>query len=446
MSQTQEASDNSSGLTFLLMGTEKPKAPALGAHRFVVDIDADFDAVIVLGSLTDKMTASLMASHNPLAALIAGPSTTLPYADHALSELSAAALDDAQHKIQPIIKTVATLPTIPVGPDRDSLIAVGRAHSRGLDIRAGWAPNHAGMVSYPLLWPLAHPRETLEDLADAKLLGRSFFERLHVCTRCSSSRMVARETCNECGSSHLSESQLIHHYKCGNQAPQSTFMGEPGAGLTCPKCQHGLRHYGVDYDKPGLIISCESCSTHMTDPAVGFLCADCGTETSGNMIDHLDWYHYKALPDAITALRAGRMAHRDLSGALASLDAVYAMRDFRILLDQMLPIAKRYSRPLTAWKLQIDPDAVNAQLGPQGARQVYQLTREIIAQSLRTSDFAALLPHGIVACLPETPLAGADIVINRLRKVISDTFSVAVSFEFSVFDVTKAQDLLEELA
>ena len=126
-----------------------------------------------------------------------------------------------------------------------------------------WSPNEQAMVSYPLLAGIPAQRAALERLADASLLRRRYFDQTYTCARCKSARVLAREVCLSCHSSHIEPRPLLHHYLCGHQAPQTAF--ETGDGYSCPKCRKELRHYGVDYDKPGVTWECRSCNTTMAE-------------------------------------------------------------------------------------------------------------------------------------------------------------------------------------
>ncbi len=122
------------------------------------------------------------------------------------------------------------------------------------------------------------------------LLERSFADRLHSCPVCESMRLNVREECFECGSSNLEETAIIHHFKCAYQGPMPDF--KQGSDLVCPKCTRELRHFGVDYDKPGTVVTCRNCGASSSDAAIGFKCLDCGTHTSGDAIKTHDVFEY----------------------------------------------------------------------------------------------------------------------------------------------------------
>ena len=443
--QAVHVSKSLGGARLLVVGAHPDTLLPIPAANLTYDVQDEFDAILAMGSAAGEIRKLRKESRNPLAPVICGPRSTLPHCDFALRELSVEGVMEAAAKVRPITKAVADLPKLPFESHRDALAILGLAFTRGIDIEARWTPDCPELVSYPLLWCYENTGHLLEELADAKLLRRVFFDCAHYCPRCNSSRLVAREVCTSCGSSHLDESSLIHHYRCSYQGPQSSFPRDE-SGLVCPKCDHTLRHYGVDYDKPGTVITCASCAASMSDPSINFVCVDCSANSPGETVGKRNWYSYSLLPDGIPALRAGRLSHRDFSPRGASQNVSHPVRDFRLLLDQMLPISKRHGRSLTAWRLKIDFIALTQSLGPEGAQKVRDFVQEIIVEGLRESDFTAALPDGVVACLPETTVEGARVIIEAVRQRIARTLSVPLHLEFIVVDQDNIPAFIESLS
>jgi Thaumarchaeal output domain 1 len=141
--------------------------------------------------------------------------------------------------------------------DRAELTLFRIAYSRDAPIEASFATDSILLVDYRLLWRISAARQRLEALADLDLLRRNFFTRTHACGRCQSARLHAYEACPACGGGNLVDQPIVHHYRCGWQAPQSRFAGS--RLLVCPKCRRELRHFGVDYGKPGIVVVCRGC-------------------------------------------------------------------------------------------------------------------------------------------------------------------------------------------
>ncbi|TDQ33551.1 hypothetical protein DEV91_105101 [Phyllobacterium brassicacearum] len=144
-----------------------------------------------------------------------------------------------------------------------------------------------------------------EALADKGWLERSFFDRHHECAGCHSHRLIVREECPACHSPNLSEVDLIHHYSCAKLSPEDDFRR--GTALVCPKCSKQLRHYGKDYDKPGRVEFCGRCQKTTSEPAIGFVCQDCGMRVDGDAVNVTDVFSY-SLSDQAGALLATETA------------------------------------------------------------------------------------------------------------------------------------------
>jgi ferredoxin len=90
------------------------------------------------------------------------------------------------------------------------------------------ARNTRGYI-YPLLEPLFPKQdqgvqETLEYLADQKLISGQYVCRAYNCTHCGCAFINFYETCPECASSLLRTEELIHHFKCAYIGEMSDYM------------------------------------------------------------------------------------------------------------------------------------------------------------------------------------------------------------------------------
>lgn len=145
-----------------------------------------------------------------------------------------------------------------------------------------------------------------QELVKQRLVEPVFFDRVHRCPSCNSSRLNVREECVRCRSGDIAESTLIHHFRCAHQAPTEDFRAGPD--LICPKCERELRHFGADYDKPGHIFSCNGCGHSAPDVEIGFVCLDCDTHTDGAVIKTMDIFSYSLSERGRTYVREGQVA------------------------------------------------------------------------------------------------------------------------------------------
>lgn len=103
---------------------------------------------------------------------------------------------------------------------------------------------------------------------------KSFVERIHVCPECHLSHLLFFECCPHCQSSEIEEVSMLHHFRCANVSPESTY--EYDGQLRCPKCRRFLRHIGVDYDRPAEIYSCRHCGETFLHAKMRVFCTSCG--------------------------------------------------------------------------------------------------------------------------------------------------------------------------
>jgi len=431
---------NKSWRIFCLLEDEQRRSLRSTARiEFVLDAESDFDFFIALTpSARDIFEAVLPRCGNPAAPLIAVTDAFGSRADAVVQQPTASAIAAAISSLTPLASRVRALPPILPGADRSGLLALSLAYTRNTAIEAGWQPCSSELVGYPLLFGVENARTVLEDLANGGLLRRRFHERLHVCSQCASSQLHVRESCINCHSSHLVEHALIHHYSCGFQAAQPAF--EHRDGYVCPKCHKLLRHYGVDYDKPGFVTECQACGGTMAEPEVGFICLRCATYTAGDHADKRDWYHYELLADGLAALRAGALPHAE-----ARLGTGYSLRDFRLLVAHALTVAERHQRPLTAWTMTIDTNALAQSVGQRGVVEICRFLFDLVRQDLGDSDIVAGLPTGVVACMSETGRTEAEAKIQWIRAQIGQSLKSKAELTFELFDREEIGSLLQSL-
>lgn len=326
----------------------------------------------------------------------------LARADAVITAYTGQALCDAIVDVLPIIQRVNSLPPRP-SVHRDAWLALALSYTREQTIEARWAPENSALVTYPLLTGLPHISDALDEMVRQGLLGRVFFERAHECSHCHSRRVLVREECQKCHSSHLREEQLIHHYACSHQAPKSEFLQD--GRLNCPKCHDRLKHYSVDYDASGTIIICEACGYSSGEAEIGFVCMDCGGHTSAIDARTNDIFHYTLTQQGISAVVAGVMPGSLLLDNTPEAARVISFYEFKRTVIRELRRAKRYSRTTTsvmAIDIRVSADRVE-QLGLASMGALYQQITDVAAENL-------------------------DVVVQKLRVMATNIFAVETIF------------------
>lgn len=141
----------------------------------------------------------------------------------------------------------------------------------------------------------------IEKLIELKYVRKkNFVERIHICPDCYTSHLLFIETCPKCQSSELREESVLHHFRCANISPESTY--EYDGELRCPKCKQFLRHIGVDYDRPADIYTCQHCGETFLHSNMKVYCTVCRKNFKTSDLRPFDIVEYEFVPENIPSL------------------------------------------------------------------------------------------------------------------------------------------------
>jgi len=426
---------------FLVLGGT---LPALAGISCRTTPGAPCAGILMLGPVTPERLAE---------ALIEVPDPAVPIADFAGNQglrcdfaserLDPAAIAAFRDLSTPIWRRLADLPFRAAHEDRAELTLLRIAYSRDAAIEASFAPDSNLLVDYRLLGRISVARQRLEALADLDLLRRHFFTRTHACGRCASARLHAYEACPACGSGNLVDEPIVHHYRCGCQAPESRFTN--GRLLVCPKCRRELRHFGVDYGKPGIAVICRGCGAVEDEPVPNFACLDCAAVTPSADSSPTDWYHYDLTEEGIRALHDGRLPRLDIAPVLQRYGRAFSPREFSLLAGEALRVSRRYERPFALARLTVaNIDQLRRELGPVAVDSAFRLAIDASVGLLRDSDFVT--PDGPASMLigfPETSAALAAKVLDRVKKEVAVVVAAPLEIAVTIAEGERASALLD---
>ena len=140
--------------------------------------------------------------------------------------------------------------------------------------------------------------QTLRELGYAQ--RKKFEERIHVCPHCYGSHLFYMESCPKCDSSHLKEEPVLHHFRCANISPESSYAYD--GELRCPKCHQMLRHIGVDYDRPANVYTCQECNHTFLHTRMKVFCTSCKKVSRPSELLPQDIYSYEFTTEGLQAL------------------------------------------------------------------------------------------------------------------------------------------------
>ncbi len=140
--------------------------------------------------------------------------------------------------------------------------------------------------------------QTLRELGYAE--RKKFEDRIHVCPYCKGSHLYYMEACPKCDSSRLKEEPVLHHFRCANISPESSYAYD--GELRCPKCHQMLRHIGVDYDRPANVYTCQECNHTFLHTRMKVYCASCKKTSRLSELLAQDIYSYEFTTEGLQAL------------------------------------------------------------------------------------------------------------------------------------------------
>jgi hypothetical protein len=151
--------------------------------------------------------------------------------------------------------------------------------SRNLPLMPIMTSRHNNGFIYPKLQPMFTKQDTtavelLSYLNKQQLLTTKLENKAHFCNHCDSAFLNFKEACPDCGSDNLDVNDLIHHFVCANVSEIDDYRRDDD-DLVCPKCDKKLKHIGVDYDKPSVVVRCNECLHRFQDAHVITQCYNC---------------------------------------------------------------------------------------------------------------------------------------------------------------------------
>ena len=426
---------------FLVLGGTSPPLPGISCRATPGSPCA---GILMLGAVTPAQLADALLEVPdpavPIADFAGNPGLRCDFAGERLNPPALAAFRDFS---TPIWRRLAELPFRAAHEDRAELTLLRIAYSRDAAIEASFAPDSSRLVDYRLLGRISAARQRLEALADLDLLRRQFFTRTHACGRCESARLHAYEACPACGSGNLVDEPLVHHYRCGSQAPESRFAD--GRLLVCPKCRRELRHFGVDYGKPGIVVVCRGCGAVEDEPVANFACLDCAAVTPSTDSSPTDWHHYELTEEGLRALHDGRLPRLNIAPVLQRYGRAFSPREFNLLAAEALRVARRYERPFALARLTVaNIDQLRRELGPVVVDSAFRLAIDASVGLLRDSDFVT--PDGPASMLigfPETSAALAAKVLDRVKKEVAIVVAAPLEIAVTTAEGERAAALLD---
>lgn len=364
---------------------------------------------------------------NGLASGIRGRSA-LSGADHVClsSSMDRQAIEQLYEQFYPLHRWIDSLPPQPVGDTNLALKTLRLLASRGNETEPVMTSERLQGFSYPLIEKLFSQadqsiQQTLDYLAKLNLLSPRFVTRVHQCIHCASSFLNFKETCPQCSAEDLQVDELVHHFRCAHTAPLSDYRQE--GKLVCPKCEQTLKHIGVDYDKPSISYSCNSCRHSFSDPQILTSCFNCNRTTAPELLNH-------AAVNAFSVSAVGENAARHgidnlFSSVMDERLQLVSTESFSQFLRVEQARISRYKVSESCLMLILidDLEQLYLKVGER-APELFADIGEIFHRVLRLSDVITSRNDGFfVALLTETSAENGARALERLHVGIDDLLS-----------------------
>lgn len=287
---------------------------------------------------------------------------------------------DQLHEAKLILNMLSTqLDRLPLVPQDRPLTLLQYAHSRGSGIEPIVDGNAKLAYRYPLAEHIlgmcsSETREILNDMASHSIFDRQHIDRIFTCPTCNSYRVTVKELCVECSSTNLKSQESIHHFRCGYVAPESEFM-QSGLPI-CPKCNGEILHIGVEYNRPGQLVTCGECNFWATEPVLQAWCPPCNRYHNPGDLQEVFIHSYMMTRTASDIARIGswdpsshknRIVHKRRTTkrklqAAPEIEPRQSNRDagyLEALTSVVLKIANEQGKPATVYSAQIDDISTN---------------------------------------------------------------------------------------
>lgn len=284
--------------------------------------------------------------------------------------------------------------------------------------------NSSIAYTYPELSVNFHPRDEwqvldlLQLMETEGLLQGEFSDRIYQCTNCSGGYLIFREVCPTCQSTDNTSEDLIHHYPCAFIGPISDFQNELDDQLNCPKCNKGLRHIGVDYDKPSIIYTCNHCQSKFQDIHVQARCISCSHDNPVENLIPRAIKNYRLTKKGETVASTGYVStSKDIEEFIGTikLDTFKTMLKYEIERlkqnDYISNIGCVYIR---------NAGELFSMIGSNSQRALLKDLVEIVRRNLRSADLITFLnANTLMVSMNEIPTRVAEHILKEIGEIMT---------------------------
>ncbi len=301
-------------------------------------------------------------------------------------------------------------------------------------------PVHDGSSATGYSYPFVNDLDTdtdglskyalLNEAEQDGFLQGTFHDYVHLCPNCTHSHMIYREVCTKCHSPHLEEENLIHHFRCATIRPERDFRKTSTSTMTCPKCDHELRHIGVDYDKPSSMHYCQKCQHQSQQVQVWAKCCNCENDTPVEHLIKQQVKKYSVIENSIEALINHSLPLERKS--ISDKSSFLSKRAFSILLKNRIKENQSGVDCLSVMQFNILPN-IEHLFGKQNINKFWSEIIKVISPALGCFDEIAIDHCDLYFTLYNTEMAKATRITEQLTYLIQNL--IEVNFNIKAEDI-----------
>lgn len=251
--------------------------------------------------------------------------------------------------------------------------------------------------------------------AENYIIGSYFFST-YVCSQCLSDHLLYREVCPKCRKSHLKAEELVHHFRCAHVAPLSDFAAheDSDAALSCPKCQHDLKHIGVDYDKPSTMFYCQSCQAEFQNFSMMARCVDCHHDQEVELLVKKNYSSYELSEKGMSALLSGYLYPPSENDS-----AIAGTMPWHLFIKTLNYEAGNKRNGFILALSIVNGNKIEKEIGYQNIGKLFAEIVRMASVVQKSTDFCGFNNHIFYFTFFETSRSEAEIISQRLTFLIN---------------------------
>jgi hypothetical protein len=264
----------------------------------------------------------------------------------------------------------------------------------------------------------------LVSLVASGFLAEHLVEVAHACPTCGSIQVIFRDGCQACAAPDVRTVDLVHHFRCGYQGPETQFSARHGLYI-CPKCRRELRHFGLDYDKPGEVTVCGACGHTSAETTVHGRCLSCHATFPAANAPKLRIFDYALTGAGMHAVLSGQTRMFDPARLLEENLPLMPLDTLFMMARKLGALGNRSVVQTLLMTVSLNRAIAESQASGEEIRLLVKIGVELV-KVIRETDTAAYDRGILYLLMPAATRADADAVQSRMMNALQPVFDAAI--------------------